>query len=124
MIKYTQDHEWISLEDGEGVATVGITSHAAELLGDVVFVELPDIGKTFSKSDSLAVVESVKAASDVYCPISGEVVEVNEDLRDTPESVNQGAESAWFVKIAMKDAAEFYGSNSLMSLEEYLEFIK
>ena len=123
MIKYTQDHEWISVEDGNNTATVGITSHAAELLGDVVFVELPAIGKVFAQNDSMAVVESVKAASDVYCPVSGGVVEVNEDLAASPETVNHDANSVWFVKINLSNPAEFYGSNTLMTHEEYQAFI-
>lgn len=124
MIKYTQDHEWISVEAQDpGVAIIGITKHASELLGDVVFVDLPIVGKTFAKNDSLAVVESVKAASDVYCPISGEVIEINEDLSANPEIVNADANSTWFVKIVMKDDSEFHGSNTLMTLEEYQRFI-
>jgi len=124
MIKYTQDHEWISVEAQDpSVAIIGITQHASELLGDVVFVDLPIVGAMFAKSDSLAVVESVKAASDVYCPVSGEVLAVNEDLSSNPETVNADANSTWFVKILMKDDAEFHGSNTLMTLEEYQEFI-
>jgi len=103
-LKYTKSHEWVSV-DGD-VATVGITDHAQDLLGDMVFIELPDVGATFSKGDDCAVVESVKAASDVYSPVSGEVVEVNEDLADSPESVNNDAYTAWLFKIKLSDASE------------------
>ena len=91
-MKFTKDHEWVSL-DGD-IATVGISKHAADALGDVVFVEVPEIGKTVSKGDSFAVVESVKAASDVYAPVSGEVVEANDALSGAPETVNADPETA------------------------------
>jgi len=103
-LKYTKSHEWVSV-DGD-VATVGITDHAQDLLGDMVFIELPDIGTSFSKGDDCAVVESVKAASDVYSPLSGEVVEVNEDLADSPESVNSDSYAAWLFKIKLSDVSE------------------
>jgi len=103
-LKYTKSHEWVSV-DGD-VATVGITDHAQDLLGDMVFIELPDVGTTFSKGDDCAVVESVKAASDVYSPVSGEVVEVNEDLVDSPESVNNDSYAAWLFKVKLSDASE------------------
>ncbi|MEM9988175.1 MAG: glycine cleavage system protein GcvH [Pseudomonadota bacterium] len=107
-IKYTKDHEWVKM-DGD-VATVGITPHAAEQLGDVVFVELPEVGKSFATDDDMAVVESVKAASDVYAPISGEIVEVNQDIVDSPEKVNEDAGgAAWFVKIKPSNASELDG---------------
>ncbi|MEM6649182.1 MAG: glycine cleavage system protein GcvH [Pseudomonadota bacterium] len=107
-IKYTKDHEWVKM-DGD-VATVGITPHAAEQLGDVVFVELPEVGKSFATDDDMAVVESVKAASDVYAPISGEIVEVNQDIVDSPEKVNEDAAgAAWFVKIKPSNASELDG---------------
>ncbi|MEM9285059.1 MAG: glycine cleavage system protein GcvH [Pseudomonadota bacterium] len=113
--KYTEDHEWISV-DGD-TATVGITAHAAEQLGDVVFVELPEVGKSFSKGDDMAVVESVKAASDVYAPVSGAILEVNEALVDAPEGVNEGPEnSGWFVKLKLADPSEL---DSLMDEEAY-----
>ena len=103
--KYTNDHEWVR-EDG-GVYVVGISTHAAEQLGDVVFVELPEVGKTFSKGDDMAVVESVKAASDVYAPISGEIAEVNQAIVDEPAKVNEDAAgAAWFVKIKASDTSE------------------
>jgi glycine cleavage system H protein len=103
--KYTKDHEWVRM-DGD-IATVGITPHAAEQLGDVVFVELPDTGKSFKAHDDMAVVESVKAASDVYAPISGEIVETNAAIVDAPEKVNEDpAGAAWFVRIKPSDPSE------------------
>ena len=103
--KYTKDHEWVRVEGG--VAIVGITAHAAEQLGDVVFVELPAKGKSFAQHAEMAVVESVKAASDVYAPISGEIVEVNQSIVDEPAKVNEDpAGEAWFVKIKPADKSE------------------
>lgn len=102
---YTKEHEWISV-DGD-IATIGITNHAQEQLGDVVFVELPAIGKAVTKGGDAAVVESVKAASEVYAPVSGEVVEVNKELEGDPALVNREAEgAAWFMKVKLKDKAE------------------
>lgn len=116
--KYTQDHEWVLL-DGD-TATIGITAHAATQLGDVVYVELPDIGKTFSQGDDMAVVESVKAASDVYAPVSGEIVDVNAAIVDEPAKVNQDAGgAAWFVKIKPSNMAEL---DALMDEAAYKEF--
>src|SRR3979490_2819542 len=104
-MRFTKDHEWVEV-DGD-VATVGITAYAAEQLGDVVFVETPAVGKTFKAGDGFAVVESVKAASDVYAPISGEVVEANPEVTDTPETVNAAPEGAgWFAKLKVADPAE------------------
>ena len=106
--KYTKDHEYIRAEGD--VYVVGISKHAAEQLGDVVFVELPDAGKTYSKGDDMAVVESVKAASDVYAPISGEIVEANAAIVDEPAKVNEEPEgAAWFVKIKASDPSELDG---------------
>jgi len=102
MLKYTEEHEWLNL-DGE-VATVGITEHAAKLLGDIVFVQLPEVGTKFAKGDDAAVVESVKAASDVYAPLAGEVVEVNQVVVDDPASVNADPQGrAWFFKLRLDD---------------------
>ncbi|WOI53691.1 glycine cleavage system protein GcvH [Parvularcula sp. LCG005] len=116
--KFTKDHEWVRM-DGD-VAIIGITPHAAEQLGDVVFVELPDVGKTFAAHDDMAVVESVKAASDVYAPISGEIVAVNGDIVDSPEKVNEDpAGDAWFVKIKPSDLSELDG---LMDEAAYKDF--
>jgi glycine cleavage system H protein len=104
-VKFTEDHEWV-LVDGD-VATIGISNYAQEQLGDVVFVELPDVGKELAKGDEAAVVESVKAASEVYAPISGEIVETNNALDETPAQVNEDAEGAgWFVKMKLSDANE------------------
>ena len=105
-IKFSKKHEWISLE-GE-IATVGITQHATELLGDIVFVEVPDAGKSIEKEGQAAVVESTKAASDVYSPISGEVTEGNKAIADDPGSVNGDPEGAsWFFKLKIKNKEEF-----------------
>jgi len=117
--KYTKDHEWISVE-GEGtdmVGTVGITAYAAEQLGDVVFVETPEVGASFSQGDDMAVVESVKAASDVYAPVSGEVVEANGALAEAPETVNADPEGAgWFCQIKLTDPSEL---DALMDADAY-----
>ena len=117
-VKFTEDHEWVKSEGD--VYVIGISAHAAEQLGDVVFVELPEVGKTFSKGDDMAVVESVKAASDVYAPISGEVTEVNTAIVDDPSQVNadpQGA--AWFVKIKASDTSEL---DAMMDEAAYKDF--
>lgn len=117
-VKYTEDHEWVKV-DGES-ATIGISIYAAKQLGDVVFVELPEIGRDLNKGDEAAVVESVKAASEVYAPISGEVTEVNEELEDAPETVNASAEGeGWFLKIKVSDASEL---DSLMDEAKYKEY--
>ena len=119
-MKYSKKHEWVSL-DGD-LATVGITKHATELLGDIVFVEVPDNGKTVEKEGQAAVVESTKAASDVYSPISGEITEGNKNIVDDPGSVTTDPEGAsWFFKLKIKDKGEF---ESLMSKDEYEKFCK
>lgn len=118
--RYTKDHEYIRVEGQTG--TVGISDYAQSQLGDVVFVELPEIGKALSKGGEAAVVESVKAASEVYAPVSGEVVEVNSELEAAPGTVNEDpAGKGWFLKIKLKDAAEL---ESLMSEAEYQDFVK
>jgi glycine cleavage system H protein len=105
-LKYTASHEWI-LDNGDGTVTVGITDHAQELLGDVVFVELPEVGRDVSKGEEFSLVESVKAASDIYAPLSGEVIEVNESLVDAPETLNESAyEAGWIAKLKLTDVAE------------------
>lgn len=115
-IRYLASHEWGRIDD-EGILTVGISDHAQDLLGDIVFVELPDIGKTLEAEEESAIVESVKAASDVYSPLSGEVIEVNEKLLDEPEIVNGSPyEDGWFFKIRLDDGSEF---ENLMTEEEY-----
>ncbi|MEM1044499.1 MAG: glycine cleavage system protein GcvH [Pseudomonadota bacterium] len=117
-ILYSEEHEWISLEGDVG--TVGITDYAQSQLGDVVFVDLPAVGQAVEKGGDAAVVESVKAASDVYAPVSGEVVGVNEALAETPELVNAEAESgAWFMKIKLSDTGELEG---LMDAAAYKAF--
>ena len=120
-VKYTPEHEWIQLEDHE-YAVVGITLHAQDALGDVVFVDLPEVGKTYAKNEVAGVVESVKAAADVYMPIAGEVSEVNEDLRADPSLANKDPMGAgWFFKILIKDMAEF---DQLMDEPDYAAFSK
>ena len=117
---FTKDHEWVAL-DGD-TATVGITAYAANELGDVVFVETPDVGKTLKKGDQLAVVESVKAASDVYAPVSGEVTEANGELGAAPETVNAAPEAAgWFAKLKVSDPSEV---EALMDRAAYEAFLK
>lgn len=119
-LKYTDQHEWVAV-DGD-TAMVGITDYAQGQLGDVVFVELPDEGKSFAMGDQAAVVESVKAAAEVYAPISGEIVEVNEALNGKPELVNEDAiGDGWFFKIRIDDETEL---DSLMDEKEYREFVK
>ena len=118
-MRFTKDHEWVALEGD--VATIGITAYAAEQLGDVVFVETPDVGKTVKAGDGLAVVESVKAASDVYAPISGQVVEGNGALGEAPETVNDQPEGAgWFAKIKIANPAEY---DALMDRTAYDAFL-
>jgi len=120
-VKYTPEHEWIQLEDHE-YAVVGITLHAQDALGDVVFVDLPEVGRTYAKGEQAGVVESVKAAADVYMPIAGEVSEVNEDLRVDPSLANKDPLGAgWFFKILIKDMAEF---DALMDEPEYAKFVQ
>ena len=105
-LKYTASHEWV-LDNGDGTVTVGITDHAQELLGDVVFVEVPEVGRTVDKGEEFSLVESVKAASDIYAPVTGEVIAVNEALEDAPETINESAfEDGWIAKIKLADAAE------------------
>ena len=119
-MRFTKDHEWVVLEGD--VATIGITAHAAEQLGDVVFVETPEVGKTVTAGDAFAVVESVKAASDVYAPIAGEVVEANPELGDAPETVNAAPEAAgWFAKVKVANPAEVDALMDRAAYETYLE---
>jgi glycine cleavage system H protein len=119
-MRFTKDHEWVAL-DGD-TATVGITRYAAEQLGDVVFVETPAVGKTIGQGDSFAVVESVKAASDVYAPVAGEVVEANGELAGAPETVNADPEGkGWFAKIRVKDAAQVEALMDRAAYDKYLE---
>ena len=118
--RFTKDHEWIRVEDG--IATVGITDHAQQQLGDIVFVEVPEAGRKAKQGEAVAVVESVKAASDVFAPVSGEVIEANAELADQPALVNEDAEGkAWFFKLKIANAAELDG---LMDRAAYEEFVK
>ena len=120
-VLYTPDHEWIDTADA-GAATVGITAHAQDALGDVVFVDLPAVGKTFAKGEVAGVVESVKAAADLYMPVAGEIVEVNEELRADPSLANSDPQGAgWFFKIRPSDATEIA---TLMDQATYDAFVK
>ena len=115
-VRYLASHEWGRIDE-EGILTVGISEHAQDLLGDIVFVELPDLGKSLDAEEESAIVESVKAASDVYSPLSGEVIEVNEKLFDEPEIVNNSPfEDGWFYKIKLEDSSAFH---DLMTEDQY-----
>lgn len=116
-LKYTETHEWVASEAG-GTFAVGITDHAQEVLGDIVFLELPQVGKHFAKGEACAVIESVKAASDINMPVAGEVVAANEALAKSPEQVNADAYAAWMFKIKPDNAAD---SGSLMDAAAYAE---
>ena len=117
-LRYLETHEWVRNE-GDGIATIGITDHAQDSLGDVVFVELPEVGTVLAAGDESAVVESVKAASDIYAPVSGEVIAVNEQLEDEPETVNGSPYGdGWFYKVKMSDPSELEG---LLDAEGYQE---
>jgi glycine cleavage system H protein len=119
MLKFTEEHEWLKIEGD--VATVGITTHAAEQLGDLVFVELPDVGATFEKGGDAATVESVKAASDVYCPLDGEIVEVNEAITADPSLVNSDPQGAgWFFKLKLANKAD---ADGLLDEAAYKELV-
>ena len=119
-IKYTPDHEWVDTTDG--IATVGITVHAQDALGDVVFVDLPDVGKSFAAKEVAGVVESVKAAADVFMPVAGEITEVNEALRADPSLANSAPmEGGWFFKVKLSNPSELDG---LMDTTAYDELVK
>ena len=119
-VKFSKEHEWVTVADD--IATIGITKHAAELLRDIVFAELPDKGLNVEKDKTAGVVESTKAASDVYTPISGEVVDINQSIVDDPSKINSDPEgSAWFFKLKIKDKSEI---DTLMNREEYEKFAK
>lgn len=120
-LKYADSHEWV-LDNGDGTVTVGITDHAQELLGDVVYLELPEVGVETTAAEQFSLVESVKAASDIYAPVSGEVVEVNEALDDSPELVNESPfEDAWIAKIKLSDPSEL---DKLMDADAYASSIE
>ncbi len=117
-LKYSKSHEWVR-DEGDGTVTVGITDHAQELLGDLVFVELPEVGTLVAAEGECAVVESVKAASDIYSPLSGEIIEVNQALADAPESINEDAYGdGWIFKVRLSDSAEL---NDLLDADGYTE---
>ena len=119
-VKYSKEHEWIKIEGDVG--TIGITKHATEMLGDIVFVELPDVGTSVEKDGNAGVVESTKAASDIFTPISGEVMENNQSIVDDPVKINSDPENkAWFFKLKIKDKKEL---DSLMNKDEYDKFAK
>jgi glycine cleavage system H protein len=119
-VKFSKEHEWIKLE--EDIATIGITQHATEMLGDIVFVELPDVGSSVEKDGNAGVVESTKAASDVYTPVSGVIIENNQSILDDPAKINSDPENeAWFFKLKIKDKSEM---DTLMNREEYEKFSK
>ena len=119
-VKYSKEHEWITLEGDE--ATIGITKHATEMLGDIVFAELPEKGSNVEKDGTAGVVESTKAASDVYTPVSGEVIDINQTIVDDPSKINEDPEgTAWFFKLKLKNKSEL---DSLMNKEEYDKFAK
>jgi len=119
-VKYSKEHEWIKLNGEE--ATIGITNHATEMLGDIVFAELPEKGSSVEKDGTAGVVESTKTASDIYTPVSGEVTDINQIIVDDPSKINEDPEgSAWFFKLKIKDKSEM---DSLMNKEEYDKFAK
>ena len=118
--KYSKDHEWIDI-NGE-IATIGITNHAQESLGDIVYIELPEIGKKVNKGGEVSVIESVKAASDIYTPLEGEIIEVNENLKDNAAIVNQDPENkGWIFKLKINDTSNV---DELMTLSDYENFLK
>ncbi|MCP4413205.1 MAG: glycine cleavage system protein GcvH [Gammaproteobacteria bacterium] len=119
-LKFSKEHEWVKL-DGEGLATIGITDHAQELLGDMVYIELPEVSNHIAIGDETGVVESVKAASDIYAPLSGEILEVNEALADEPELVNSDPyNEGWLYKMSVADEADLDG---LLTADEYADII-
>lgn len=120
-LKFADSHEWVR-DNGDGTVTIGISEHAQEMLGDVVFVDLPEVEAEIEAGDSFSLVESVKAASDIYAPITGEIVEINEELEDSPELINEEPyEGGWIVKVKMSDPSEL---DNLKDAEEYLNSIE
>jgi glycine cleavage system H protein len=117
--KYTKDHEWISVSGGEG--RVGITEYATKQLGDIVYLELPEVGKTVKQGEVLGTIESVKAVSEIFAPVSGEVVEVNKALADKPEAVNEDSHGSWMVALTLADPGEL---NTLLDATQYSELAK
>ncbi|PXB16084.1 glycine cleavage system protein GcvH [Vibrio parahaemolyticus] len=120
-LTFTDSHEWVR-DNGDGTVTIGISEHAQEMLGDVVFVDLPDVEDEVEAGESFSLVESVKAASDIYSPVTGEVVEINEELEDSPELINEEPyEGGWIVKVKLSDPSEL---DDLKDAEEYLSSIE
>ncbi|MCO7231826.1 MULTISPECIES: glycine cleavage system protein GcvH [Cobetia] len=120
-LKYTESHEWVQ-DNGDGTVTIGITDHAQEALGDVVFVELPEVGRELALEEEFGVIESVKAASDLYAPLAGEVIAVNESLEDAPESVNESPyDDAWILKMKVADSAEL---EKLLDADAYSQLVE
>lgn len=120
-LKYADSHEWV-LDNGDGTVTVGISDHAQELLGDVVYLELPEVGSQTTAAEQFSLVESVKAASDIYAPVSGEIIEVNEALEDSPELVNESPfDDAWIAKIKLSDPSEL---DKLLDADAYASSIE
>ncbi|WP_404326394.1 glycine cleavage system protein GcvH [Cobetia sp. UIB-001] len=120
-LKYTESHEWVQ-DNGDGTVTIGITDHAQEALGDVVFVELPEVGRELALEEEFGVIESVKAASDLYAPLAGEVISVNESLEDAPESVNESPyDDAWILKMKVADSAEL---DKLLDADAYSQLVE
>jgi glycine cleavage system H protein len=118
-LKYTKDHEWISVSNQQG--RIGITDHAQKQLGEIVFVDLPDIGKTVKQGETLCVIDSVKASSDIYAPVSGEVVEVNAALKQNPEAINHEPHATWIAVVKLADPGELA---TLMDATQYAELVK
>ncbi|EGU41946.1 glycine cleavage system protein H [Vibrio ichthyoenteri ATCC 700023] len=120
-LKFTDSHEWVR-DNGDGTVTIGISEHAQEMLGDVVFVDLPEIEAQIDAGENFSLVESVKAASDIYAPVTGEIIEVNEELEDSPELINEEPyEGGWIVKVKLSDPEEL---NDLKDADEYLNSIE
>ncbi|MDR9826498.1 glycine cleavage system protein GcvH [Vibrio sp.] len=120
-LKFTDSHEWVR-DNGDGTVTIGISEHAQQMLGDVVFVDLPEVEDELAAGETFSLVESVKAASDIYAPISGEIVEINEELEDSPELINEEPfDGGWIVRVKLSDAEEL---NDLKDAEEYLNSIE
>ena len=120
-LKFTDSHEWVR-DNGDGTVTIGISAHAQEMLGDVVFVDLPDIDDKIAAGEGFSLVESVKAASDIYSPVTGEIVEINEELEDSPELINEEPyDGGWIVKVQLSDPSEL---NDLRDADEYLSIIE
>ncbi|EGU36109.1 glycine cleavage system protein GcvH [Vibrio scophthalmi] len=120
-LKFTDSHEWVR-DNGDGTVTIGISEHAQEMLGDVVFVDLPEVEAEIDAGENFSLVESVKAASDIYAPVTGEIIEVNEELEDSPELINEEPyEGGWIVKVKLSDPEEL---NDLKDADEYLNSIE